>query len=261
MSQPIPPPRLTYAKQTAYAYLQAFDASLRDPTNANLHDAPAYCGVFRTWQGWLSLSSTGPGEGTLRVFPALREATAYVLLRPFFRAVNTDPLARGYLDADNWVLDLDSATYPGVVLGKTQELNAETHPHLRLKECMVPIPRVEPGDYVFWHCGACVWHQYLAVRCCMTATGSKLTHTEGIHAVEPVHNGTTDSSVLYLAACPLASGRNPQPQSTDFCYCRHRGMPNTYATNASALRRAKAAPAFREETARAPSLDEAPQSA
>lgn len=135
----------------------AYDATLRDKTDTNLHDAIAYCGVFRTWQGWMALSSTGAGEGTLLVFPALREATAYFVLRPFFRPINhpkggdyTDP---DYLASQNWELDLDSASYPGSVVGKTQEMTERTHPHLRLGSCMVPMRHVTPGDYVLWHCG------------------------------------------------------------------------------------------------------------
>jgi hypothetical protein len=43
---------------------------------------------------------------------------------------------------------------------------------------MTHIPPVSPGDYVSWHC-------------------------DTIHAVDPVHSGTTDSSVLYIPTCPL----------------------------------------------------------
>lgn len=155
----------------------AYDAGLRDDTNSNLHDAVAHCGVTRTWQGWLALSDTGAGEGTLQVYPALREATAYVLLRPFFRPL-LPPEVPGYLAPDNWVLDVESAAFPGATLGKTLELTSESHPHLRLDRCMVPMRTVRPGDYVLWHC-------------------------EGIHAVEGLHGGDRDSSVLYIAACPL----------------------------------------------------------
>ncbi len=155
----------------------AYDAGLRDATNSNLHDAVAHCGVTRTWQGWLALSHTGAGEGTLQVYPALREATAYVLLRPFFRPL-LPPEVPGFLRAENWVLDLESAAFPGAALGKTIELSPETHPHLRLERCMVPMRTVSPGDYVLWHC-------------------------EGVHAVEGLHGGERDSSVLYIAACPL----------------------------------------------------------
>jgi len=33
---------------------------------------------------------------------------------------------------DDWVVDLESATFPGSQMGKTQELNETTHPHLQL---------------------------------------------------------------------------------------------------------------------------------
>jgi len=64
------------------------------------------------------------------------------------------------------------------VPGKTQELNEATHPHLRLAETMVSIPRIEPGDQVYWHC-------------------------DTVHAVEGEHKGKEDSSVLYIPAVPL----------------------------------------------------------
>jgi hypothetical protein len=51
----------------------------------NIHKLTLKCGVFRAFQGWTSLSSTGPSEGTLRVYPLLRDMTAYVILRPLFR--------------------------------------------------------------------------------------------------------------------------------------------------------------------------------
>lgn len=41
--------------------------------------------MFRAFQGWTSLTPTGPGEGTLRVFPYIREMSAYALMRPLFR--------------------------------------------------------------------------------------------------------------------------------------------------------------------------------
>lgn len=45
---------------------------------------------------------------------------------------------------------------------------------------MVHMPPVRPGDYVAWHC-------------------------DTIHAVDKTHNGTTDSSVLYIPVCPLTA--------------------------------------------------------
>lgn len=43
------------------------------------------CGVFRALQGWTSLSTTGADEGTLRVYPAIQESSAYMMMRPFFK--------------------------------------------------------------------------------------------------------------------------------------------------------------------------------
>lgn len=43
---------------------------------------------------------------------------------------------------------------------------------------MVHIPKVNPGDFVAWHC-------------------------DTIHAVDKTHRGTSDSSVLYIPVCPL----------------------------------------------------------
>ena len=43
---------------------------------------------------------------------------------------------------------------------------------------MVHVPRVQPGDCVSWHC-------------------------DTIHAVDNIHAGKTDSSVLYIPSCPL----------------------------------------------------------
>ena len=122
------------------------------------------CSIFRPWQGWTALSHTGPGECTLRVLPSLSLATAYIILRPFFRLASATASSASCartpeekeqeipLDADAWELDLDDPTFPGSTLGKTQAINATTHPHLRLDRTVVPIPRVEPGDQVY-----CEW--------------------------------------------------------------------------------------------------------
>ena len=48
-------------------------------------------------------------------------------------------------------------------------LTPESHPHLRLDDCMVSVPKVNPGDTVFWHCDV-------------------------IHAVEKEHTGSGDSA-------------------------------------------------------------------
>ncbi|WWC97020.1 hypothetical protein V866_003897 [Kwoniella sp. B9012] len=150
--------------------------------NQNMYDGPGSCGVFRAFQGWTSLSSTGPNEGTLRVYPFIKELSAYVLLRPLFR----EKLSRAtvthdeYLSPSNWELDMSptSTTFPGSPLARCQEYSDITHPHLQLGRSMVSMPRVEPGDQAWWHC-------------------------DTIHAVEATHNGLGPSAVLYIPTVPL----------------------------------------------------------
>lgn len=107
------------------------------------------------------MSSAGVNEGTLRVLPMLSLATSYIILRPFFKprgiAVSeTEESLRKTqgvsLAVEDWELNLEGSEFPGSVPGKTQELNEATHPHLRLGETMVSIPRIEPGDQVYCEC-------------------------------------------------------------------------------------------------------------
>lgn len=123
----------------------------------DLYGGTAASSVLRTWQGWTSLSNTGPGEGSLSLFPRIRESIAYVMLRPFFSPplAQDGKLASGWPDPSQWTLDTTSR-FPGSVGGASQELGDVAHPHLRLKECLVSIPRVYPGDGVFWHCDASI---------------------------------------------------------------------------------------------------------
>jgi hypothetical protein len=89
------------------------------------------------------MSGTGPGEGTLRVAPLLKLATAYMILRPFFKPRTPSS------GLDDWIVDLESAAFPGSQMGKTQELSETTHPHLQLSRMMVSVPRVDPGDQIY----------------------------------------------------------------------------------------------------------------
>lgn len=149
------------------------------------------------------MSETGPKEGTLRTLPLLKEATAYIVLRPFFRPlIAATQLPDGtyppeYLAADNWVvskavhplrrshltltsqqLDTDTSAFPGCSLGHSLELSPTTHPHLHLPLSMTSTPKVHPGDMVLWHDSI-------------------------VHAVEAQHQGAGDSSVMYIPAIPL----------------------------------------------------------
>lgn len=150
----------------------------------DMYGGAGACSVFRPLQGWLSMSSTGANEGTLRVLPILQSASTYIILRPFFRPIRSLEQCTGdeakYLSASNWRFDLGDSRFDGCSLGHNIELNNETHPHLKLDRTMTSIPRVEPGDCAFWHCDV-------------------------VHAVESKHGGLPgqDSSVLYIPAIPL----------------------------------------------------------
>jgi hypothetical protein len=131
------------------------------------------------------VSETGPYEGTLLVNPLLNRATAYFLLRPFFKPKQPAPdtsaeaFSEAFLDPNNWELDTSHNSWlHGATPGHGQELRPFLHPHLDLPNSMVHVPRVNPGDYVSWHC-------------------------DTIHAVDSVHAGKSDSSVMYIPACPL----------------------------------------------------------
>lgn len=87
--------------------------------------------------------------------PLLGKATAYFLLRPFFQPIKdpAEALGYGFLDSNNWRLeDETTSVLQGAVPSNAQELNADLHPHLALQDTMTHIPKVNPGDYVAWHC-------------------------------------------------------------------------------------------------------------
>jgi hypothetical protein len=158
--------------------IDPFESSCRLPVVSDLYNGAGACSMFRMYQGWLSMSHTGPGEGTLLVNLLFRHATAYYLLRPFF-APKKRYNGAGFLSANNWELDIKQGSeLQGASLGHTQELNEVLHPHLDLKNTMVHVPLVNPGDYIAWHC-------------------------DTIHAVDSIHAGSTDSSVMYIPTCPL----------------------------------------------------------
>ncbi|KAK7032751.1 DUF1479-domain-containing protein [Favolaschia claudopus] len=94
----------------------------------SLYRRPNQSSVFRTFQGWLAISKTGPSQGTLK-----------------------DILA-----PENWAFDISGPEFPGIFprdngFGGPRPTAAE-HPHLLLESTMISIPPVNPGDTVFWHC-------------------------------------------------------------------------------------------------------------
>ncbi|KAI9872884.1 MAG: hypothetical protein M1830_001089, partial [Pleopsidium flavum] len=162
-----------------------WEASCRLCAVTDLYQGAGACSMFRMFQGWLSMSTTGPNEGTLLVNPLLSRATAYFLLRPFFepRKVSEGPhggvQSAEFLAPESWELESDpNSSLQGASPARCQELNGSLHPHLDLSESMIHVPLVRPGDYVVWHC-------------------------DTIHAVDKIHSGISDSSVMYIPACPL----------------------------------------------------------
>lgn len=132
-----------------------WESSCRLPVVADLYNGAGACSMFRMFQGWLSMSETGPGEGTLMVNPLLGKATAYLLLRPFFtsKRSSAETSASAFLDSDNWTMEAEpTPVLQGAVPSNCQELNDVLHPHLRLDITMVHVSTVRPGDYVAWHC-------------------------------------------------------------------------------------------------------------
>lgn len=146
-----------------YEDFDPYDSTHRVNTNMEYYESSGSCNIFRSFQGWLAVSEIAPKEGTILFAPLIKIVTAYWMLRPFFD------------ENDN--LNLDSS-FPGASPGKGQEFNSQTHPGLSLDDLMVPVPKVQPGDMVFWHC-------------------------DMIHSVDPVHQGKLDSSVFYIPSAPL----------------------------------------------------------
>ncbi|RCI09335.1 hypothetical protein L249_1418 [Ophiocordyceps polyrhachis-furcata BCC 54312] len=155
-----------------------WDAGGRVKAVNNLYDGLGACSMFRAWQGWLAMSACGPRQGTLLVNPLMSLATAYVLMRPFFKHVGRR--SGRSLDEGNWLFTGGgemTSELQGAVPGFGQEVSDELHPHLELERTMVHVPAVKAGDFVAWHC-------------------------DTIHSVDKVHAGTSDSSVLYIPVCP-----------------------------------------------------------
>lgn len=154
--------------------LDNYDLSLRKDADQAAFDGTAHSTVFRSFQGWTALSPAAPGEGSLMLYPNVKWSIAYLLLRPFFKEPES---SSDVLDASKWSFDPDTPWFPGTWKEDSQLLSPSSHPHLRLKECMVSIPAMEPGDTIWWHADMC-------------------------HAVEVEHRGQHEACVAYIAATP-----------------------------------------------------------
>jgi hypothetical protein len=117
--------------------------------------SPAVCRMFRTFQGWTALTPQGPGDGTLNLVP-VANAMGWMLLRALQDDVAGDDLC-------------------GARAGRAMAVS-KAH-HAMLLGAYVPIPRVEPGDTVWWH-------------------------PDVLHGVEDRHTGSGYSNVMYIGAAP-----------------------------------------------------------
>ncbi len=130
-----------------------FDAKYRDKTKE--FESPAVAHVFRTFQGWTALTEQGPNDGTLQLIP-ISKGIAYVLTRALLNDVQENELC-------------------GSKLGRALSVNKDYH-SLLLKG-LVSIPKMKPGDTVWWH-------------------------PDVVHAVEDKHSGKNYSNVVYVGATP-----------------------------------------------------------
>ncbi|KAG7439596.1 DUF1479-domain-containing protein [Guyanagaster necrorhizus] len=146
----------------------------------SLYGRPMQGSIFRTFQGWLAMSETGPTEGTLQVFPDILLSNTYMILRPFFRLL-VEPDSPEVSNPKSWAFDASSADFPGLLPRDGgwygPHLTPELHPNLLLEETMISMPKVFPGDAVFWH-------------------------ADVVHSVEKEHTGNCDSAVMYIPAVP-----------------------------------------------------------
>ena len=131
-----------------------FDLSSR--LEVNFIPSPAICRVFRSFQGWTALTAQGKGDGTLQVIPMLKEATTYLMLRPF-------------LD------DVPYEDWCGSLAKKAFNVSKDWHEPLLRGLCS--IPKLQPGDTVWWH-------------------------PDLIHSVEKKHEGKEYSNVMFIGATP-----------------------------------------------------------
>jgi len=90
---------------------ELFDMTTRKDAKQDFFGGRAHSSVLRAFQGWTALTEAGPGEGSLLIYPNLRYALAYMLLRPFF-----DPPkdSKDIMDPAKWTLNAESTFFPGV---------------------------------------------------------------------------------------------------------------------------------------------------
>jgi len=139
-----------------FAAYDPWDAAFRTEVDEYAYKDTVKCSAFRTFQGWTALSDMQADQGVLHTVP-IPKAMAYLLLRPLLDDVPEDELC-------------------GVAPGKVLPVSAQWHP--LLVEGLSPIPDVQAGDSVWWHCDV-------------------------IHSVAPVENQQGWGNVMYVPAAPM----------------------------------------------------------
>lgn len=139
-----------------FAAYDPWDAAFRTEVDEYAYKDTVKCSAFRTFQGWTALSDMQADQGVLHTLP-IPKAMAYLLLRPLLDDVPEDELC-------------------GVAPGKVLPVSRQWHP--LLVEGLSPIPDVQAGDSVWWHCDV-------------------------IHSVAPVQNQQGWGNVMYVPAAPM----------------------------------------------------------
>jgi hypothetical protein len=139
-----------------FASYDPWDASYR--TEAKQYPGSTMCSAFRTFQGWTALSEMRNDQGVLHTVP-IPKAMAYMMLRPLLDDVGEDSMC-------------------GVKTNRTFPATKKWHGVLM--DALSPIPSVQPGDSVWWHC-------------------------DMIHSVAPVKNQQGWGNVMYIPAAPWCS--------------------------------------------------------
>ena len=130
-----------------------FNAAYRNKTKEI--ESPAVSHVFRTFQGWVALTEQGPGDGTLQLIP-IAKSMAYILTRALLDDVDEKDLC---------------SSMPA------RALSVNSKYHSLLLRGLVSIPKMNPGDTVWWH-------------------------PDVVHAVEDHHTGKGYSNVVYVGSTP-----------------------------------------------------------
>ena len=130
-----------------------FNASYRNETQEI--ESAAVSHVFRTFQGWVALTEQGPGDGTLQLIP-IAKSMAFILTRALMDDVDDNDLC---------------GSKPA------RALSVNSTYHSLLLRGLVSIPKMNPGDTVWWH-------------------------PDVVHAVEDQHLGKGYSNVVYVGSTP-----------------------------------------------------------